>query len=979
MNNKPVRLLAHCSLFCSFLLIIFCSSYSIASADTIFTNVYSLSQAITNSGNYNNYHLTKAGSPYVFKDGIVLESNYTVNVDAGVEIDIESGKIFRLSNGTFNFNGTADEPITLKTINLNATNFLSNFELFKDARIVSNNPELNLKHVNISGFNDCLRMSTGTANFSYVNIGHCDNFPVAIYGGTFNGDHISVDQGAIQVSNPVARNLAFYFDLVKESLDATPINFTLKDSVIPLDGKHMLHFFDHSIGTFNPDTVHIKINNNSFRPVDGIVAGNTGLFVLSNSLVGGYLPFDIKNNWWGSERGPYIRNVSTDLTLGGRIFGFMNYIPFLTYDPLLENPVKQCCSSVLFLPGIQGSRLYKPRLFSLGGDGYDQLWEPNATSDISYLNMDTSGASANTDIGTLDVVDKINSFGSLGSRDVYGNFLSMLNGMKSDKTIKDVLAFPYDWRVSPQDVVSKDVKYRDGTTKNLVASIIELASKSDTRKVTIVAHSNGGLVAKALVKELEAQGKAGLVDKVVLIAVPQTGTAEGLYAGLHGEKFEGPSRFLLKQNLLRSLGYYMPDIYALMPSKSYFANSEKSVLEFDDSLSSLRGYWASLSGQVINSYAGMTAFASDTLRSRPAYSDVISPEVLPAGFISSADSLHSSIDNYIFPSNIKVTQIVGDDYNTMYGIKYFADGGIQKTKMQSSNIGDGTVVRSSAGNTLGVPSYFVDLGAMNNANGTNLAHADITGTDPVKTLVADVVKDTVINPSVIPYVATTGVDAIGSKRLAIAMHSPANILVTDSTGRRTGRIDMLVDGAVVPVSLAEIPNSSYNEIGEEKYVSVPADGTNQILRTDIDGTGKGKFTLSLEYYTDDVVTRNISYNDIAVTESLLGQVRVNTSSVEAPLDMQIDANGDGSYEKTQKATINKKLIKEAIKDAKKLIKEIKKEDTKDNISADDAIKLLQKLSNEISTNSGIWSGVDQKKKDGLLNKIADVISMLNDK
>jgi len=59
-------------------------------------------------------------------------------------------------------------------------------------------------------------------------------------------------------------------------------------------------------------------------------------------------------------------------------------------------------SSIAFIPGIQAGRLYRQQTFE------NQLWEPNAISDVNTLNMNENGTSENHDIYTRDVINETN-------------------------------------------------------------------------------------------------------------------------------------------------------------------------------------------------------------------------------------------------------------------------------------------------------------------------------------------------------------------------------------------------------------------------------------------------------------------------------------------------------------------------------------------------------------------------------------------
>ena len=183
-------------------------------------------------------------------------------------------------------------------------------------------------------------------------------------------------------------------------------------------------------------------------------------------------------------------------------------------------------SSVLFLPGIQASRLFKDGL--LGSE--DQIWEPDGNQDVGQLVMTEEGDSVNQIyVKEKEIMEEI-AFPTLGTN-VYKSFVILLNTLKTTKIIKDYTPFAYDWRFDVNDIATGDVNYKN-EVKNLVSEIENLASSSYTGKVTIVGHSNGGLVGKMLISELDRQGKADLVDKLVKIGTPQLGAPKAILAML---------------------------------------------------------------------------------------------------------------------------------------------------------------------------------------------------------------------------------------------------------------------------------------------------------------------------------------------------------------------------------------------------------------------------------------------------------------
>ncbi|PIP25904.1 MAG: hypothetical protein COX32_00895, partial [Candidatus Moranbacteria bacterium CG23_combo_of_CG06-09_8_20_14_all_41_28] len=136
--------------------------------------------------------------------------------------------------------------------------------------------------------------------------------------------------------------------------------------------------------------------------------------------------------------------------------------------------------------------------------------------------------------------------------------------------IADYSAIPYDWRVSLEDILTGgavDGKKLFYTSKSLSPYIVRelrrLVSTSKTGKVTLVAHSYGGLVTKALTNMLGAEAES-LIDKIVLVAVPQVGTPQTIGAILHGYDQGLPADWMpwiLSSRTARILAQNMPSAY----------------------------------------------------------------------------------------------------------------------------------------------------------------------------------------------------------------------------------------------------------------------------------------------------------------------------------------------------------------------------------------------------------------------------------
>jgi pimeloyl-ACP methyl ester carboxylesterase len=233
--------------------------------------------------------------------------------------------------------------------------------------------------------------------------------------------------------------------------------------------------------------------------------------------------------------------------------------------------------SVLFLPGTQASRLYD-------GDDGNRLWEPSGNIDVGKLTLDASGNSIKN-VQTKDVIDEIDVVPFLQSN-IYKGFMSYLDGLVDEEVIEVWEPYAYDWRKSVFDVVENGSTYYDGTTdgeqKYLVNRVEELAANSQNGKVAIIGHSNGGLLAKALMMKLEEEGKDNLIDSVIFVATPHLGTPKAIATVLHGHDQEKVGGLLVDDEVAREVIKNMPGAYALLPSEKYMEVSSAPLVTFGD-------------------------------------------------------------------------------------------------------------------------------------------------------------------------------------------------------------------------------------------------------------------------------------------------------------------------------------------------------------------------------------------------------------
>ena len=570
---------------------------------------------------------------------------------------------------------------------------------------------------------------------------------------------------------------------------------------------------------------------------------------------------------------------------------------------------KTCCSNVAFIPGLEASRLYAPGLIS-----ENKLWEPNTNADADKLAMDVNGKSVRSDIYTKDVIDNVGAL--FWKSNVYDGFIKYMDGLVAEKFILNWATLPYDWRLGLGDVVNNGVtdenghiSYLSSTTPDLsymVAKLQELLSTSISGRVTIVTHSNGGLVAKVLMQKLIDMKKANrddnlvdYIDRVIMVAAPQTGAMDAVGSLLHGYKLHYLGGLVLNENHARAMAENMPGAYNLLPSQKYFESNVGPVITFatsTDTFSNLSKTY----GRTVSNYDSLKRFLTGADgRKDPAFGDIITPNVLNQTLITNAENQHNNIDNWQFPTTTAVTQIAGVGIQTLSGLRYVKGAVCSNDIMICKDVldpepvfsssGDGTVLSTSALFNGGRQLYF-DLKSFNDSNiGAShpFLHSDILETWPMQSLIKSI-----LNKSTdLPFFVYANKPQTDSPQLTVVAHSPIALNAYDAQGNHTGLIDNPDPNSDLQIVEQNIPNSLYAKFGEAKYLSLPATSSTTIS---FQGTDYGSFTLDTSVSQGGVVSASSTFVDIPVTPQMKGSV----VSVASSTVLALDIDGDGTIDAT---------------------------------------------------------------------------------
>lgn len=769
----------------------------------------------------------KSGSPYILNDNIYVQSGYLLNVDKGVTI----------------MSASNTEPYTL-TID-------------GDLRIVGDDNEPvvldNLGQIYLSNSN------------------------VDIDNAIFNNTGIQLWQSSTTIINTTIRNTDKGIIVKGSRLNASKLN--LINNRIGIASYPILehpYLMLLGIRTVHAETSNLDINHNIIRINDSNIYNNSEYGVMN--YADNYI--EARDVWWGSINGPRLNSGD-----GDRISGRIDYDPWKKQD---INPIPKCCSSVIFLPGIEASRLYKDKV-TTSGTSTNTLWEPNRNQDVIKLYLSDTGQSMDSAIYTKDIIDLAFS-NALGVEKIYKSFITMMNGVVADGKIKSWIPFPYDWRMSVSDIVYGKTKLST-TSISLIDTLVKLSSDSLTGKVTLIAHSNGGLVAKQLVKVLNEMGKGEIIDKVITIGTPDLGAPQAIPAILHGYKQSILAGFVLFENVARNLSKNSLGALGLLPSRSFFDRASTSVIVDEYSATPKK----------INTYDKLFDFLTNNNFSTTNTSNVDIPILLSKALLRKVESVHSSLDEWKFPTSTNLMSFVGWGMPTTQAIKYEKDRHCRQRNSSQcelsysaivNNYGDGTVSTNST-SQISSSTIYINLKNINSDHDKAYEHYNILESNTVLSVIKEQVEDNGSSINNERYFSSTEpVD--NSRWLTIKLHSPIDIHVYDTLGRHTGVINDPKRIGVLDYE-KNIPSSFYANFGKIKMLRVPFDQEYEMV---LEGSGNGKFTLDAEVTQGNRIIATTTFEEIPVTQSLnaLLILSSSTNSFNDDSSLLLDKDGDGITE-----------------------------------------------------------------------------------
>ncbi|OGE84530.1 MAG: hypothetical protein A3B23_01445 [Candidatus Colwellbacteria bacterium RIFCSPLOWO2_01_FULL_48_10] len=369
----------------------------------------------------------------------------------------------------------------------------------------------------------------------------------------------------------------------------------------------------------------------------------------------------------------------------------------------------------------------------------------------------------------------------------------------------------------------------------IIDTVSDAFDNSPTGKVDIVAHSTGGLLVKTYLLQQE---DTSYIDKVIFVGVPQIGAPKTFKALNHGDNMDNP---ILNSARVKIITRNMPGVYQLLPSREYFNLTGGYVYDMRNGVDLL-------------SYDETNDFmVEDENDDRNEY------------LLDQADLFHQELDAYT--PNVDIYNIVGCANWDTIGEFYIKNG--NKHDLKTTN-GDKTVPLLSA---------VFNSGAFNNYFAPNIDHLELV----VNNIPLNLIRNILINNSsnIPTSISNSSSTCFGGspKMKRYSAHSPVELHLYDSNNNHTGPDD---NG---DTELA-IPGSTYEILGEDKFIYVP-DGD---YRVEIKATDTGSFDFIVQELTQSLVTKTITYENIAIDDAAL-TAELDFGATDTT-QLQIDEDGD---------------------------------------------------------------------------------------
>jgi pimeloyl-ACP methyl ester carboxylesterase len=506
-------------------------------------------------------------------------------------------------------------------------------------------------------------------------------------------------------------------------------------------------------------------------------------------------------------------------------------------------------TTLVLIPGIMGSRLYY---------GGNRVWEPEIgsayggiTNFETYLKPNEDG-SLNENYPLSYARQNANDFGAVNTYQTIYNYLTDTTNFPSSQY--DVKFFTYDWRL--------------GSTENANRLANELVND---RKIILIAHSMGGLVASAyLAMGTEYSSK---VEKLITFGTPYLGAAKAIGVFETGGLLDWWQNLAIGQQIKR-ISANTTSTYELLPTSRTGGN----FLALIDYLTSFESYY---------SYSDAMDFFSD--RPWAKKSDGTEKPML-----ASAEAFHDSlmvgnshIANYFGASYY----IFGYGHSTPDTAVYedFA-GALGYLSYYEISAGDGTVTSQSAKN---MTTYF-------NYYGVSADHTDLVSDPDALYLMKSIIAG---ETTYAPYSASSSAFESSLVRetlieeentvdcVSVVIQGIQNLRITDADGNELLRVGEKICRVNPDGTIAEVGCVWLIDIDRLRFQYVLEPGEYQFDEIELDESIQPE--ISVMSFEDDLYTSKIKYDgfdaisEISLDVAFGGSVLIDKATMEEIIPVKV--------------------------------------------------------------------------------------------
>ncbi|WP_347320848.1 alpha/beta hydrolase [Rossellomorea sp. RS05] len=473
---------------------------------------------------------------------------------------------------------------------------------------------------------------------------------------------------------------------------------------------------------------------------------------------------------------------------------------------------------IVFVPGIKGSELF---------EGDNKRWFPSTEKDMDLLDI-------KNELQANSIIRHVTPYGATKfTKYIY-------KGILDEFGESSFSLFPYDWRKSILDHVD-----------SLVSTIMR-EYEATGESVTVVAHSMGGLLAKAALLKINDEGLSDKVNKLVTIGTPWNGAPDSFKALLYGEPgiFEDFTNIFQFANTkaTRKIARMYPSVYQLLPNETYFRNPDGNFIATKDGMD-----------MAFSSFKTMIQNLHDSDKEESEFVDVWKTYIDPLQKVLSAE----------LPEEIQHDCLIGYDQATLYRVpeKISKAGELLKKYKNPSEFknGDGVVPLHSA-----VPIHTANLYYVKGEHSSLCSYPNVaefikwsTGYGQVE----DLPKGIITNDS---DVAPKNNNLVAGFMTRIMC--PVESTIVDEEGKYVA--------GVFDTSISEISELSSSEkvkffnIGESKYAYFPQDIPEE-LAFEINAYKEGIAQVSIEVFDkSEVGTKSLRFDTIPVSKDKSAKLRI---------------------------------------------------------------------------------------------------------